>query len=523
MTIIELKQELSNLDWVKNKAPATAEFWDLYNKYKDELKDIGIYIKKLKDGWFVYSQLPLRNIVYNFNPEGLYDYQMPIVENLLQSIQNYNSGLDASSTGTGKTFSSLSIARSLNVRPLVLAPKSSLVQWKRIANDHFAIDIDVETYEKVRMGNTHWLERHTTVRSGGKKYNSFEWNSDIRMIIFDEAHKLKSSKSLNGKMAAAAYSNGIITLHLSASIAESVKDMAIVGKGLGLFTNFFTWADQYGKYVDDFGTTQFRDSQSDLLKLHHTLFPKHGQRVLQTDEAVRKHFPDNRVLPTLYTLDEARETINNLYKEIHNADERIRHLEAGVVGEGEIHPLTVKLRARQELERIKAPIIIEQAKNSISEGNSVIIFVNFLETIEYMSDKLNAKVIYGDVSAIDRAQIIDDFQHDIIHIVIVQSEAGGESISLHDAFIGKRMRETFISPVYTGRRLLQILGRAWRAGGLTPVLQRIVFIADTEEENVYETMVRKIHNIELIQDGNLATHTLELEDDNGFDDTIIEF
>ena len=504
MNIIDIKNRLSELPWVKNKAEATSDFWDMWRSNKDDIKSLGISVKLLKSGWYVYKQQSLQNIVYNFNPDGLYDYQIKVAQNLLNSIQTYHSAIDASGTGTGKTFSSLAVARSLNIRPLVLAPKSSLVQWKRIANEHFAIDIDVVTYEKVRMGNTDWLDRKTY-----RGNNIFEWNDEIRMIIFDEAHKLKNAKSLNSKMALAAQKAGIIVLFLSASIADSIKDISTVGKILGLFTNFYNWSLDYGKYLDQFGRIQYRDSRADLLKLHYIIFPKHGQRILQTDPNVRKHFPDNRILPTLYTLEGVQETINKLYKDIRDADTRIHNLKNEITDE--IHPLTIKLRARQELERIKAPILIEQAKESVEEGNSAIVFVNFLETLHYVSEKLKCPAIYGEISSEERADIIDRFQKDELHTVVIQSAAGGESISLHDAYHGNRMRTTFISPVYSGRMLLQILGRAWRAGGLTPVMQHIVYIADTEEEDVYVKMLKKIHNIQTIQDGEKAD--LILDDD----------
>ena len=85
----------------------------------------------------------------------------------------------------------------------------------------------------------------------------------------------------------------------------------------------------------------------------------------------------------------------------------------------------------------------------------------------------------------------------------VQAQAGGAGISLHD-LNGKYPRMALISPSYSAIILKQCLGRVHRDGSKTKALQRIVFVANTVEEEVCEKVKDKLHNLDLINDGVLS-------------------
>ena len=55
----------------------------------------------------------------------LRDYQVPHAEKIFQSLVNRNYALDASDTGTGKTYVALECCKRLGVVPLVVGPKSA--------------------------------------------------------------------------------------------------------------------------------------------------------------------------------------------------------------------------------------------------------------------------------------------------------------------------------------------------------------------------------------------------------------
>ena len=79
----------------------------------------------------------------------------------------------------------------------------------------------------------------------------------------------------------------------------------------------------------------------------------------------------------------------------------------------------------------------------------------------------------------------------------------GAGISLHD-LNGKYPRMALISPSYSAIILKQCLGRVHRDGSKTKALQRIVFVANTVEEEVCEKVKNKLHNLDLINDGVLS-------------------
>lgn len=163
-----------------------------------------------------------------------------------------------------------------------------------------------------------------------------------------------------------------------------------------------------------------------------------------------------------------------------------------------IHPkeneIIVRInRARQRIELRRIPIFIELTKSAIEEGKSVVIFVNYTRTREILQDHLKTEcVIAGNTPNIDIN--INKFQSDAERIIICQSAAGSRGISLHD-ITGKYPRLALISPV-EGDILIQILGRVNRAGSKTVPIQKIVYLAETIEENVCAHMRKNLSNMD---------------------------
>jgi superfamily II DNA or RNA helicase len=56
---------------------------------------------------------------------SLLKYQIPHVNEMIRSLHIYNIAVDASDTGTGKTYCALSVAKMLNLKPLIICPKIS--------------------------------------------------------------------------------------------------------------------------------------------------------------------------------------------------------------------------------------------------------------------------------------------------------------------------------------------------------------------------------------------------------------
>ena len=135
---------------------------------------------------------------------------------------------------------------------------------------------------------------------------------------------------------------------------------------------------------------------------------------------------------------------------------------------------------------------------------SIVLFMNFTDSIDALSERLKTKcIVDGRNKKREREKNIDNFQNDKKRVIIVNTQAGGAGISLHD-LNGKYPRMALISPSYSAIVLKQCLGRVHRDGAKTKALQRIVFVANTVEEKVCESVKEKLGNLDLINDGVLS-------------------
>lgn len=111
-------------------------------------------------------------------------YQVPSVRQQVLALQN-GGGLDASDTGTGKTFVTLAVSIVLDRPVYVICPKAVIPSWKRAAR-HFGIKLfGICNYELLRRGN----EPAVKIVGEGKAKH-FEWQLDpSTILVFDECHR----------------------------------------------------------------------------------------------------------------------------------------------------------------------------------------------------------------------------------------------------------------------------------------------------------------------------------------------
>ena len=64
--------------------------------------------------------------------EKLLDYQKQHVESIINSLITYNRAVDASDTGTGKTFTSVSACKIIGWKPFIICPKSVITPWVEV-------------------------------------------------------------------------------------------------------------------------------------------------------------------------------------------------------------------------------------------------------------------------------------------------------------------------------------------------------------------------------------------------------
>lgn len=298
---------------------------------------------------------------------------------------------------------------------------------------------------------------------------------------------------------------GYTILCCSATNAINPIELKTVGFITGLYksgkwTNFLR---EHGCEQGRFGW-EFSGDKDVLKKLHADLFLDRGVRVRREDI---KGFPDSEVIAEAYNIDEQSEKeLKKIYEEM---DRELTNLKAICKNtkEYKINAMTIMLRARQQAELIKVPLFVEMAEDAIENGMSVVLFVNFSETVRALSKRLETNcVVWGENKGNEREKHIADFQADKKRVIIVNIKAGGAGLSLHD-LNGNYPRIALISPTPSAVDLRQALGRVWRDGGKTKSLQKIIFAANTVEEEVCEKVKLKLTSLDTINDGDVSIGT----------------
>lgn len=500
------------------KAPVSSEFWDVYKENRDLCKkimaEVGISVGKFRDLWQLtwwsddslkfasigvdnktdepvepeidFSELPALRF-----PDTLFSFQKTSVQLGVRSIQKYNRALLGHSTGVGKTFCALGIARELGKRVAVVCPKPITTDWHRAAKTMGVEVYEVSGWEWCKTGKSKlgaWAdENKTTFR--------FTLPDDV-LLIFDEVHRGKGLSTQNAILVRDSVVQDVQSVALSATIADDPTKLWALGQYLGLHKgdkDFYRFLTSHGCRKTRFGF-QFNGGQSVLKRLHHSIYPERGNRLRHSD--LGDEFPETLIKARAFDMDSAK-AIAAEYEELQSRVEELRMQEnfsANVLAE--------QTRARQRIELHKAPAVAAMARDMIEEGNSVFIAVNYTETRKWLEQELKTKcVISGGQSEMERRGSIDSFQRDQSHVIIGITQACREGLNLHD-LNGNRPRVALIMPTPSVYDLKQVLGRVHRAGGKSRSAQYIVYAAGVFiEENICEKLDEKLKRLDLIADG----------------------
>lgn len=531
----QIKTEDGDMDYREAVAPSW--FWDLWRSEKIEVMALGVTVTKQSDQWIVRriskpkrvytkKEKPLEKIDIKKIKKYLLDFQFEHVENIIKGLKNYNCFVDGSRTGSGKTYISLSVCKYFNLFPIVLTRKSVVPEFERVMKNHFGIKKGfVMNYESFKANKSEYLTIDKTKKMfRGKMITDykFSWNlPENCFFVFDEAHCLKSSTTINGKMYRSFLSKKVKHIIMSATLAKDPLDMYNIGLGLGLFQakDYYWWLKNHGCFQDSYNVWRFTENAEKrngyLKKIHSQIYPKKGSRL--SDEDLKKFFPESIISPEVFELGE-KETkkINELYDQMKDSIAEMREIKKQnkikrAIKEGrdvkkalEAPELIVAIiqRLRQEIEIIKIPLIVELVENYLEEGNSVCIFMNFNQGLKTVSAKLNCPMIWGSNKGDERQRIIDDFQSNKIRVIALNQKAGSTGISLHD-LDGNFPRVSVISPDWSATTFIQTLGRIHRAGGKSVAYQKIVYAMGTVEESVCEKVKQSVNQLSILNDGEL--------------------
>ena len=454
-----------------------------------------------------------------FITEKLFSYQIEHTLNLIYILTRNISILDSSDTGTGKTYTALAVCKQLNLNPIIICPKSVMNTWKKISKLFEVQPIMIVNYETIKLVK-YYIEKngimervdcpYINLAKNEKNKVDYVWNlngSDNVLFIFDEVHKCSNINSENGKLLFSAKNQEKYMLILSATIADHPEKFK-------LFFYILNFIDPknvkeknltFNQYMIIMNRWIFRDKKP-MNRIYSMLYPERSSRM--KIDVLGDLFPETQIIAQPYNLGRKRELeIEREYKNLADEMEQIRNKQKGDKG----NILTSIMRAQQKIEIIKIPIFVELTYDFIENGFSVVIFVNFTQTLQTLAQMLYTDcLIYGEQTAEQRNKNIEDFQENKKRIIICNTKAGSLGLSLHD-LNGNYPRVSLISPNWDATSLIQALGRVHRAGGKSKSLQRIIYVANTVEEKIAEKLEGKLQNLNTINNGDVDLTNITFE------------
>lgn len=422
----------------------------------------------------------------------LKDYQFMHVADLKNSIQNNNIALDCSSTGTGKTFTSIAVCKELNLKPIIICTKSNIINWFNICRKFGVEPTGVSNYESIRNCKifNKDLKSEKCFFLTKNLNDEFKWNiknPKNTILIFDEVHKCKNNKSILGKLLISSKHQCKI-LMISATVCDKPNDFMIFGYMLG----FYNRIKQFQNWIKNL----IKEDNIDLKKknsLNKLLFPDKGSRMLLDD--IKHKLPKNNIIFDCYYVntDDLNKINDNLI----------------VIKKDKINNFNNITKNRQNIEKIKIPIIYDEIIKYNELSCSIVVFINFIDTLNEISNKLNKdkldfSIIKGNQSIDDRHKNIELFQINKNKIILCMIQCGGESINLNDK-VGKYPRISLISPSLSSIDLLQAIGRSYRTDSKSNCIQKIIFCANTYEEKISKILKKKNDFINQLCDEDLIS------------------
>lgn len=456
----------------------------------------------------------------------LLDYQIAAAKRLKRALQAMpapegfadvgkltGNALDASQTGTGKSFIALAVCAELGFTPCVIAPLAVLPSWQRAAK-YMGVPLGwLINYEKLRNGRSgigKWKPAADVTKNPHARGEMFVFTylpGANPILIYDEVQKSKSPDSKNGKLLRDTARQGHKILCLSATAAKDPTEMRNLGCALGLHdgsrAGFSKFQGEYGCFSGEYGMRFDWKQRKKLEHLHRLIFPVRGQRLKIEDIP---SFPETTIQAE--ALDTGNtETIKQAYDDLETKLGEIEASDKGGSAKA-AEGLAAMMEARRIAEKSKLDLFVQLTEDAIEEGKSVVLFLNFRDHITALSEKLKTKcIVWGGQKPEDRQQFIDDFQADKQRVIIISLQAGGAGLSLHD-LNGNFPRLALLSPSFSAIDLLQGLGRVHRAGAKTKSWQRVIFAAGTVEEEICDSMRKKLSSMETINDGTLQPEGL---------------
>jgi SNF2 family DNA or RNA helicase len=424
--------------------------------------------------------------------------------------------------GTGKTILSLLAAEMKGnewSKVLVIVPNSLKLNWRneitKFTNSSWYV-LD-NTYKK----NVYKVSDAKYIITNYEYFRSSNFNiksklidkgvnpKEISTIIFDEAHKIKNTKSNTYKNIIKSFKKVVENyLLLSGTIMPNRLEELYVSLNLVLpeeFSSKNRFYEEYCglKYDVDYGwqTIQRPDLDKVFNKLDGVMY-----RVKKED--VLKDLPDMSInlVNVEMSSNEERE-----YKSIEDGFMNVDWYTNNIVGlsDGDSdNPLVILGRLRKYTSKLKSDLVGDFVKTLNDEGEKVVIFDVFKDSLIMLAEKLGKNSAYygGSVSSEKRQDLIDEFQNPDSGLMnlFVTAQTGNAGITLTAA-----SNMVLISQSYVPGENEQMYARIHRIGAKNNCNIYIFAIEDTVDDKVYHLVNSKLKVISKVIDNKDYVNTVK--------------
>jgi hypothetical protein len=453
---------------------------------------------------------------------------MPLLASQLSSysricniLSTYSAYLDTSPTGAGKTYITCIAARDLGYSLFVVAPKGTLTNWEKVADEVGADLLTAITYSAFRGTNKGIVQHSALIRNDDGTYSATEQlreSKDI-LFVFDESQNVKNWNTSTRK-AVTKLSQNLPDSCRIALLSASPYDKGEHAKSYLFCMGIVRSSDKI--YEWDFESFEYVQLGSqDLCDYVYRMLPREeARRIVCSPEQFNKQTV-NSLCTNIYRNIALRfqSTYAPLPQDCVSIDGAHTFVRFPEEQQGKIQealdlmrtykkkdPTTGKTfvdfssltKGFEMLEDAKIDTLVDISCRTLEnkKQSKVLLFLNFLGSIDRAKELFEEKgykvaTLTGKTSKDWRKTIQDKFQEpsNVLRVLVSNVTVGGVGIDLDDKH-GDFPRYAFFSPNYKFIDILQATGRVCRANTMSTPTVRL-FYSGAGERRILENISTK--------------------------------
>lgn len=451
---------------VVRSAEPTEEFWAMWKKNKQILKDAGITVGKFQEewqvSWFQPDKEGEKNIVKSRasdakieipSPEGL-DYY-PFQKAGIQYGLDKQAVLIADEMGTGKTIQTVGIINSDKSlkKILIICPATLKINWKKEIERWLTRDLSITIVngsKQVDPANITILNYDILT-----KHHDFIHKTKWDLLVVDEAHYLKNHRAKrtmevvgeNGQNSIEARRKVFLTG--TPLLNRPIEGWTIFSYlSPDTFRSFWKYANRYcnaqnnGFGWDFSGASNLEELQT-VLRGHFMIRRLKKDVLKELPPKIRQviTLPTNGCASIVKQEGETATKYQDKLEEIRMRAElaKINEDEAGyreAIEELSLESLSMfeeMAKIRHELALAKVPNVCKHIENVLEETNKVVIFAHHRDVVEKLSENFKdiSVKVFGGMSSKQKDEAVTRFQtDDNIRVFIGNIKSAGVGLTL---------------------------------------------------------------------------------------------